>query len=220
MRLGGIEGFAKWVSASPLCDDRIWSRDHEQVSEMEIQLFYARARRLNLETKAHDAIDRLQTAMILASVNSKLTSCEAIVLHEIPESRFLVDELVDGLVNLSEPRRQACIFALEANLRPDTVTTLTWTETVQSGIYSKINDLARETLRAAGRTRHLRLPYVFWEWASKDVAAPLLQFEESVTQAFGLTWPQLKRKYGSMVMLDRRADSASLMQLVGMHPTQ
>ena len=131
------------------------------------------------------------------------------MLFEPQPPRFFADELLDGLERLAPSRRAACLFALESGLAPDFVTELTWRRLqVQS-----LPPLALEVLLTAQRVRHIRLPYVFWEWATDKIAAPLLRFRGDVEQAFDCEWEDLRKKYQSMVFIDRKADARHFLAL-------
>jgi len=77
-----------------------------------------------------------------------------------------------------------------------------------------LTGLSREILQSAGQTRHLRLPYVFWEWATATIATPLLELTWSAQKAFDCSWPELTGRYKRMIGLNRHAEAASLLELV------
>lgn len=182
------------------------------VSDVEIQLFYAKqgiARR----KLAVDAIDQLQASVILSLLSGELKeSPGAIIIHELPEDPFLVDELVDGLRKLRPARRQACLFALESNQTPKQVMNLTWREAADLQGLSK---LSKDILKSASKTRHFTLPYVFWEWATEQIATPLLELEWSAQKAFSHNWPELAARYKRIIVLNRHADATSFLELAG-----
>lgn len=211
MRLEEVQGIDTWLPHSPLADDSLWQRHVSAVTDMDIQLFYARASLHGLHAHAVELVDQVQAAVIVHAFrgNSPAPS-PALVLHEAPPRPFLVDELVDGLVALRGQRRQACLFALECKHSLGDVANLQWSHTRQ---LSQLTPLALEILTVGSRTRHLRLPYVFWEWATDTIATPLLELKWSVEKAFDCTWPELTRRYERLIKLDRRADSASLLDL-------
>jgi hypothetical protein len=211
MLLRQIGNFGDALGNSPLGQDRLWSRPADKISETEIQMFYARAALMGFREEAVDLIDRLQAQAILTTIESNDgTDLSVLVLHTPPEERFYVDELVDGLAKLSEARRGACLFALEARMSPEQVAALTWVEAGKTNWQG----LAREVLAVAAATRHIRLPYVFWEWATEKIACPLLELQPGIEAAFGCTWPALVNRYSTIARIDRRADSASFLQLV------
>ena len=125
-------------------------------------------------------------------------------------SRFFVDELIDGLSLMSEARRQGCLFALEADLEPQEVTDLTWQEFLVKNF--KMTPLMSETI--ATQVRHIRLPYIFWEYATPKIATPLIKLQESIEGAFKCSWGQLQMNYRGMVMIDRRADARHFNDLI------
>lgn len=211
MRLCELVSVKPWLLNNPTASDRLWQRPALAVSEGEIQLFYARCSLLGLRQDAIDAIDALQAAVIISSFDGELAEvASAIIMHEPPVEPFLVDELVDGLIKLRPARRQACLLALEMNSDPQDVANLTWK--AAQGM-KQVKPLCLEILTASARTRHLNLPYVFWEWATRQIATPLLELQWSIETAFGCTWPQLVQRHRRMVMLNRGADAASLLDL-------
>lgn len=213
MRACELSTFGQWLPSSPLASDRLWNRDLELVSDMEISLFYARAGLVGLKGNAIEAIDRLQTALILSAIDGTKVPKEAmrLVAHEPPVERFAVDEFIDRLVKLPSARRAAVLFALEMALAPERVVELTWKEAANM---AQLPTQARETIRARATVRHLKLPYVFWEWAGERIATPLLQLAVSAEEAFGMPWPRIQQRYTSMLWVSGRADVASFHSLV------
>lgn len=125
-------------------------------------------------------------------------------------SRFFVDELLDGLMKLSETRRRACLFALEAELEPRDVTELTWREFLATDF--PMTRMMSEAI--ATQVRHIRLPYVFWEYGTPHIATPLIKLRESIEGAFALPYGELQGMYRGMVMIDRRADARHFSELI------
>lgn len=211
MRLQDIESVSRALALSPLANDLFWRHDIGAVTEMDIQLFYARAGLMGHRKIALDLIDRTQSALIMASFDGVISQpSAAIILHEFPPEPFLVDELVDGLVKLKPSRRQACLFALESNSTPQAAADLLWSAARR---LNQLTPLCLEILAAAGRTRHLHLPYVFWEWATPNIATPLLELQWSVEKAFDCSWPELARRYRTILQLNRGAEAASFLEL-------
>lgn len=214
MRLDELASVQRWLPNHPFATDPIWQREALTISEGELQLFYARAG-ITRRQKAIETIGTLQAAVILSVFNGELKEPPAaLILHEPPDEPFLVDELVDGLANLQPARRQACLLALELQCPPDEVADLTWHKIRER---SQMSQLALEVIAAASKTRHLHLPYVFWEWATVEIATPLLELQWSIEQAFELTWPELVVRYARMVNINRHADAASLLDLARYH---
>lgn len=211
MRLCDLASVHRWLPSHPCAHDSLWQREALAVSEGELQLFYARAGLRGLRTAAIQAIDALQAAVITSAFNGELKEPPgAIIMHEPPEEPFLVDELVDGLVKLRPARRQACLFALEAKMAPEQVVSLNWKD---ASARQQLPALCLEILATAGKTRHLHLPYVFWEWATVQIATPLLDLRWSVESAFSCTWPELASRHRRMIKLNRSADSTSFLDL-------
>ena len=211
MQLGKLSSVQSWLPGHPTETDPLWLREALAVNEMEIQLFYARAGLNGCRTEAVEAIDALQAAVILSSFNGEIDEPPgAIIMHEPPENPFLVDELIDGLVKLRPTRRQACLYALETHKDLSDIVNLTWKNVRK---LSQVPNLAREILEVASATRHMTLPYVFWEWATPTIAAPLLELQWSVERAFDCTWPELAHRYSRMIMVNRHADATSFLEL-------
>lgn len=199
-----LGAFDKWLKTTELSDDRLWKRDLETVSDMEIQLFYARHSQRGIKTLAHEAIDRLQAALILEAVKGQVPDAALrLITHEVPRDRFCVDEFMDGLVKMRPVRRAAVLYALQGKWEPSRVSELTWDEARRM---SQVKLDLREILKAQARVRLLRLPYVFWEWVDDRTAAPLMGLKESAEQAFKCTWPSLVTRFESMLWISRRAD--------------
>ena len=213
MRASEVGSFGEWLKTSPLADDRLWRRDLETVSNTELQLFYARAGLYGLKGNAVEAISRLQSALILAAVNGELTSKGALRLigHEPPCERFDTDEFVDGLVKLSPARRAATLYALTARMAPEKVAELTWHEVAAM---RQIHPQLREILASRAKVRHMKLPYVFWEWATEHIAVPLLKLGPTAEDAFGCTWPALQERFKTMLQISGRSDARSFISLV------
>jgi len=209
MRLRDLEGVAQILLGTHLAQDPIWDRELTRLTEIDITLFYARAgiqdRRLAIEL-----VERVQSAAIVAAFKGhKEAGLSAIIAHTPPSDPFLVDELVSGLAKLPVPRRQTCLFALTAELSLTQASSLTWPEANSK----QWPLLCQEILEVRSKTRHIRLPYVFWEWATPRIAAPVMQLQASVEEAFDCSWPQLVEKHSRMLRINRGADSASFLQL-------
>lgn len=207
-----VGGFGQWLSTTPLADDRFWQRPLERISEVEIQLFYARARLKGCLPVAREAIDKLQAALITGALDGSVPSdALAIVSHEVPPERFTVEEFIDCLVMLPQARRSAVIFALATKRSPEDVVCMEWREV--PGL-NRVNALARDVLRQRAKLRHLRLPYVFWEWVSEVTAAPLLNLQTQAELAFDAAWPVIQYRWDEMIWIDGRADVESFKRVV------
>ena len=211
MRLGNLKSVKEWLPNHVTASDRLWLRESDAVTESEIHLFYARWSARGHKREAVEAIDALQAAVIVSAFKGELQKPPvAIVMHELRPDPFMVDELVDGLTKLRPARRQACLYALEMDITPEAAAGLFWSDAVK---LQNVPTICREILEAASKTRHIMLPYVFWEIATVRIATPLIELEWSITQAFGCTWPELVSQYRNIVLLDRHAESASFLEL-------
>jgi hypothetical protein len=213
VRASELRTFGQWLPTSPLASDRLWNRDLELVSDNEIALFYARAGLQGLKGHAVEAIDKLQTALVLAAIDGTELPKEAmrLIAHEPPIERFAVDEFIDLLVKLPDARRSAVLYALAMHEAPERVTELTWGEAKR---LIQVPPQITEILKARAKVRHIKLPYVFWERASDRVAAPLVQLAVSAEEAFGMPWPRIQQRYSSMLWVSGKADVASFHGLV------
>lgn len=190
----------------------MWGRDLEKVTTTEVGLFFARSGIRGLKAEAVDAFDRLQKALVLAAIDGSNLPKEAFHLigMRLPLDRFVVDDFIDSLVKLSSTRRAAVLFALDTNEPPKHVAQLTWKE---AGQLTQLPMRAQEVLRGRAKVRHLKLPYVFWEWAGERIACPLLQLAADTEAKFGMPWGDLQQRYTGMLWVSSRADAASFMTL-------
>jgi len=210
MRLRDVVGMNEVLAGDDLVGtDPIW--DREQLTDTDIQLFYARSGLKRLRQQAIDAIDKAQAVGIRALFCGELPrgAFAALVLHEAPPTPYLADEFVDGLVKLRPARRGAAIFMLENRMSANAVTDLLWKDCEPRGF----SQTSLEVVKAASLTRHIKLPYVFWEWATPNLASPLLDLQRSVENAFECGIAELQERYERMVMVDRRADAQSFLSL-------
>ncbi|QFZ84655.1 hypothetical protein GFK26_18685 [Variovorax paradoxus] len=213
MRLRDVVGMEAVLSGDDLVSgDPIWDRDGGQLTNTDIQLFYARSGLKRLRQNAIDAVDKAQAVVIRALFCGELPrgAFAALVLHEAPPTPYLADEFVDGLVKLAPARRGACIYMLENRMAASEVTDLLWSSLDPRGF----SQTSMEVLKAATLTRHIKLPYVFWEWATPNIASPLLDLQASIESAFECGVAALQERYDRMVMVDRRSDETSFLSLV------
>lgn len=213
MRLIDLPALAGFLETSPVGSDPLWQREAFLIDEAAITLYYARAAGAGRRAAAVEAIDRAQSAAILYAFDHPEGNAQlqGIVLHSPPEQPYFVDEFVDSLIKLRPARRRACLFALELTMEPDKVTTLTFAQARQ---FNQLTDLCIEILAMQGATRHFKLPYVFWEWATDVIATPLIKLGWSIEQVFECPWPHLQRRYKEMICVNRHADATSFLQLV------
>lgn len=205
--------FGTWLGQHALAKDRIWKRHLEQVRPGEVMLFYARARLNGLERQAHEAIEVLQSELLLHAMIKGDVSSDAmrLILHEVPQERFTVDEFLDQMVRLDRSRRQALLVCLDTHSEAQQVVNLTWREVTAA---SQTPSIAREVFSARAKLRHIKLPYVFWEWATADIAAPLVNLKSCVEAAFGETWASVQMHWDDMIWVDLRADGRRFTELI------
>jgi hypothetical protein len=212
MRLRDVQGVGEILATSSFGTDPLWDKELEGVKEESITLFYARASIAGMRKEAIDLIEAVQSAVIVAAFHGeKAAGVSAIIMHVPPPDPFMVDEFVTRLAKLSQARCRACLYALVTRSAPPAVTALTWNDLPQGRSHLPV--LAREILDECARTRHIRLPYVFWEWATNKIAAPLMDLQGTIEVAFCCTWPELVEKHDRMIKVNRSSDSTSFMQL-------
>lgn len=204
-----LPDFGDWLKTSPVSSDRLWARKLEVISDAELQLFYARCGLIGLKKEAVEAIDRLQTALVLAAMHGSVSQAALrLVTHEPPLDRFTVDEFIDGLIKLRPHRRAAVLYALQGRQTPDEVAGLTWHDIKRM---VQVPKRQQPILDGQSKVRHLRLPYVFWEWATPALAAPIVDLGVSASDAFGCSWPALQVRFDDMLWISGRADAASFL---------
>lgn len=209
MLASDLAGFGAWLKASPVAADRMWARPLEAISDSELQLFYARCGLMGLKKEAVEAIDHLQTALVLEAMHGRVSQAALrLVTHEPPLERFTVDEFIDGLVKLRPHRRAAVLYALQGRHTPEEVAEVTWHDIRRM---HQIPARQQAILDIQARVRQLRLPYVFWEWATPTLATPLVGLTVSAADAFGCSWPALQVRFDDMLWISGRADAASFL---------
>lgn len=211
MRLGDIGELKKTLAKDGVGADSFWDRTAFQLTDTDIQLFYARCGLEGLRQAAIAAVDQAQAVVIRALFCGELAkgSFAALVLHEPPPEPYMADEFVDGLIKLRPSRRGACVFALEQKLSPDAVMDLLWSQVPALSLTAQ----SQEIVKVARLTRHVKLPYVFWEWATPSIACPLIGLRTGIEAAFECGITRLQERYDRMVMLNRRAESTSFLDL-------
>jgi hypothetical protein len=213
MRAREVGQFGTWLETSSFSDDRLWNRPLSHISELEVQLFYARAGLKGQAREAREAIDQLQSELLLVAMQGGMSQDDLrLIAHEVPRERFTVEEFVDRLVRLNQPRRMAVLMALATRSDPGLIARMEW-----RGVrhMTQVPDLAAEILKARAKLRHMRLPYVFWEWATDKIAAPLLRLQEQAESVFDAPWPAIQAQWTDMIWVDGRADASSLLGVVG-----
>ena len=212
MRLGDVGRLRAAFPVDGIGNDPIWNRTAFELTDNDIQLFYARWGIKGQRQRAIDLIDVAQAEVVKALFAGQLPKMafSALVLHEIPPQPFMADEFVDGLTRLRPSRRGACVFMLETHLAPSAVTDLSWKDLE----FLQLTRTASEVVDAARVQRNGNLPYVFWEWATEHIASPLLELGPTIEKAFGSSVAELQVRYSRMIMIDRRTESASLLSLI------
>lgn len=123
MRALDVREFADYIAGSQIESDSLWAKPLDAISSMDDQLFYARAGAKGLKELAHQAVDALQSELLVEAVVEAVAgqvsgSQLRIIAHEVPHERLTADEFVSRLIQVSKPRRQAILFALSMNMQP------------------------------------------------------------------------------------------------------
>lgn len=208
MLLRDVGQVRQHLAQSAVLADPIWDRDADTVTSFEVTMFRARMSAHGLAKEGDEAVDLLQGEAIKELARGRLHNAP-FVRHVLAEPRFMVDELLEGLRKLPKVRRQACLYALEENERPEVVVSLTWKQVLQS---TPRRQMTIHLIRERNACRHIRLGYVFWEFATNTIAAPLLGLQGSIEAAFGRRWPELALAYQSMIWVDGQAEGYAFVQ--------
>lgn len=211
MRPIDIPQFWSWANTSVFAHKSLWRRELSSITELSFTLFIADAGPEGRDA-AIDALDRLQTSMVWAAM-ARIIGQEDMgpVAYELPVSRYALDDFLHGLKQLPVPRRTALLYALDAHVEPAQAAALKWvnmTAVPQHG-------LAADVIRHWAALRHIRLPYVFWEWATPHIASPMIGLTKAAEEAFSAPWPRIQARYQSIAWIDSVGDLAELRLLMG-----
>lgn len=207
-----ISEFANYIAGSEIAADKIWEKPLDAISGMDIQLFYARSQISGNMAIAKRAIDALQSELLVLAARGRISGkFLRIVEHEVPSERFTADEFMFRLGNVSGSRIQAILFALATRTSPNTVAGMEWATLTAQGFAP---GLPHEIMTKRAKLRHLRLPYVFWEFATEKIATPLLKLQESAEDAFNASWPAIQEIWGEVIWISPRADAHNLLAVV------
>lgn len=211
MRALDIDNFADYIAGSAVELDQLWLKPLDAISPMDIQLFYARWGLKGQAEIAHGAISALQSELVIRASKGQISGKQLrLIMHEVPEWRFTADEFVTRLMSVRMARRQAILFALATNSSTEEIVAMEW-RSLPAHIPPGI---PREILRERVRVRHLRMPYVFWEFATKLIAAPLLKLQEDAEEAFGVPWPSIQSMWSNMIWVSPRTEATELLSIV------
>ena len=208
MQAHELNAFSDTLGKSTLATDSFWALPLSQMAPMQVEFFYHRAKFLDKFEEAKALITELQQ-VVMASSQALDKEDMMIFAHRVPDPIFTVDELVDGLGQMTEVRQNALLFALETKLTPAQVINLRWNDPVQLPQTECVQIL----LSGARAHRHINLPYVFWEW-SGSVAQPLLSLQEDAEMAFAKSWPGIVASYDDMVLISPKADAGHVKNLL------
>lgn len=211
MRALDISGFAGYIAGTPIELDSLWLKQLDSISQMDIQLFYARAKTAE-KRLAYQAIEALQSELLVEAANGRISGSQLrVIAHEVPSERHTADEFVSRLMQLSQPRRQAILFALSTSATPKQVASMEWVTMSRQALPP---GLPREIMKGRMAIRHLRLPYVFWEFATEVIAAPLLKLTEDAEAAFSASWPTVQAMWTELIWVSPRTEASSLLATI------
>lgn len=212
MRLVDVEGIRRVLPAGTLGADPLWGRTSDALTSVDIQLFYARAGLNGQRDLSIALMDLAQGIVIMALFDGTLPkgAFAALVLHEAPSQRDLADDFVESLLRLRASCRGACVFLLENRLSPKSVTELVW---MGLDVREK-STLSLDAIGAARMLRHIKLPYVFWEWVTPTSASPLIDLNSSIEKAFSCDLASLQQRYSRLMLVSRPTDATRLRSLV------
>ena len=204
MQLGELKEVSELLACHPLGGDRLWQKECETVTDLDICLFYGRSGISN-KYAAAKLVQSVQDALTSAAhLSQSLPLSRALMEHEPPKEPFYVDEFVEGLNKLSSQACLAAIFSLETRLEPTQVGRLTWKE---AGAIPNLNQIAVEILEKAKPRKHARLPYVFWEKLSPSLVVPIFDLSKKIERAFGMDWAKLLYSYTDMMPVCRESEA-------------
>lgn len=200
------------MPAGTLGTDPLWAKTSDALTGVDIRLFYARAGLNGQRDFAIALIDLVQSIVIMSLFDGKLPkgTFAALVMHEAPSKLDLTDEFVEGLVRLRASRRGPCIFLLENRMSSKSTAELLW-----RGLdMREKSPLSFDAIGAACLLRHIKLPYVFWEWVTPTRAGPLIGLDDSIEKAFNCDLPSLQQRYSRLVLVDTQEGAARLRSLI------
>jgi hypothetical protein len=214
MQLQELGQVRHYLGHSPVFSDPIWERNAFEVKPQDLTLFLARMTGHGLSKEAREALEVLQGEAVKTVIMENLNGLALLDFNfAITRNRFAVDELVVGLGAMPRAHAQATLTALEMRMEPREAVELMWGQVLKLPV-GQITPLASEIIKARNSVRHLRLPYVFWNFVSNNIAAPLFELHATAEKAFGRPWATLAADYETILMIDTRAEVDSFLDFV------
>lgn len=214
MQLQELGQVRQYLGHSPVFSDPIWVREASKVKPQDLTFFLARMTGHGLSKEAREALLVLQEEAVKSLSLNGLNRLELLSFNfRGIDSRFAVDELVQGLSRLTKTQAQATLLGLEMGLTALQVVEMMWGQVLRFPP-EQITPLASEIIRARNAARHPRLPYVFWFSVTDLIAAPLLELQAQVETAFNRKWEVLSLEYETILRFDTRAEADSFLEFV------
>lgn len=205
-----LPGFDQVIANSALAQDDFWRLELKDMVPVQVDFMYFRAKQAGYFEEAKRMILLLQQAVMRKDTMAMIDRKDYVVLcHRVPDPIFTVDDLVDGLNLMTEVRQNAVLLALECKLDPEVVINMKWQDELQLPTTACVKML----LQSQAAYRHVKLPYVFWEW-SGGKASPLISLKADAEAAFGKSWPAIMGSYQGMLMISPVADASHYKKLL------
>lgn len=207
MVIGEIGSLPKLLPDSLLSRSWIWRRPVSELTNEELFAFLKIHQASGRLTEARRNVYSLlhETYRLMSSGDIRQAPYATFVDQELP---FTVMDLCECLEALSPVRRRAALFGLEMSMHPKEVFLLDW----QSPKRLQLTPIAEAIVRT--QPRHFRLNYVFWEWMSEGIAAPLFGFEAELADRTGFDFSTLLGFYRNMRWIDADAEVSSFLEEV------
>lgn len=200
------------LSDSLLSSSPLWKREVKTIKPLDLALFIRLHKGTSNYLEAVREVEDLKNYAMQAHIDDLLPETELELLeHDVPREQFTSGDLVEWLEGTSLARRRALLFALEMELDPRFVIEMSWRDLHGMNLTS----LAHELVKAS--VRHIRLPYVFWDYLPNGSAAPLFGLHETALEVSqGLGMGVMQRLYCNMIAYDGKAEAAAFKEDAGL----
>jgi hypothetical protein len=189
---------AKLASASPLMQSKLWGRDINSLTRIDLMALLRQHKGTEAYQDALNDIDLLCNAGIRAVLSGKAIDNDAFYFTTPGIETITAGDLSSWLSETTIARSSAILFALESGWSLKEVIGMTWGAS-RSKLHS-LPPLAFELV--VSTTRHIKLDYVFWEFMSSGAAAPLFGLEETALEVSqGMGFKKLRELYKGMAMV-------------------
>lgn len=186
---------------SYLQDSPLWCRDVDDITSLDLLLFFLTAADEDHAAAVELQIHALQNRALGAIVTGEVGQVDWICWSP-PSLRLTLGEITQMFSVAPFERRRALMFALETGLDLKRVVALNWKQLKSI----KLTPFAQQVIDS--QTRHIRLPYVFWEWADANTAMPLLSLDVTALEVSeGHGWAWFTDRCRDAVLIDTGADA-------------